>query len=200
MYILQYFWHNLVYRICYALRGIIPFHTHPARPNAVFGWHLPRMHTTSHLDTQAFGAFQDILGLHTRWRKIRLSLYKWSGIKKCPILIGHQQWMERCFCKFRIIYYLVHNKRCILKCLEEKPWKSKLMSADNQQLTEGLPCHPIQAAWQWQTPRHVLHGRRLHWEHWKQPRPVVGFSAACDWTTHGKEYAVRGQNGRILPC
>lgn len=23
---------------------------------------------------------------------------------------------------------------------------------------------------------------------------------ACDWTTHGKEYAVRGQIGRILPC
>ena len=51
------------------------------------------------------------------------------------------------------------------------------MSANTQQLTQGLPCHPSQAVWQWQTPRRVLHGRRLHWEHWKQPRPVVSFAA-----------------------
>lgn len=62
VYILQYFWHNLVYRILLCFEGMQTCrHTHPARPNAVFGWHLPRMHTTSHLDTQAFGAFQDIL-------------------------------------------------------------------------------------------------------------------------------------------
>ena len=50
-----------VYRICYASRGCKPvaIHIRPGPRQRLL--HLPRMHTTSHLDTQAFGAFQDIL-------------------------------------------------------------------------------------------------------------------------------------------
>ena len=97
--------------------------------------------------------------------------------------------------------------------MTKKHEKNKLMSANNRHLTQGLPCHPFQAAWQWRTPRRVLHGRRLHWEHWKQPRPVVRFWGqsisiaktslqqqvtrftvynlwACHWSTHCKEHAL----------
>ena len=78
----------------------------------------------------------------TRWRKIRLSLYKWPGIKKCPILIGHQKWMERCFCKFRIIHYLIYKGQKMYSEMPRRKTMKKQTHVCRQPTTDSRSSWP----------------------------------------------------------